>query len=436
MRKGIIGVPTISSTGDFLGMALKNFAGIKQNRRRLIGDELQFIPVEYLKVLDSLDKGDFKAAFMLNPIANNGKAGDRVAEPENGWNSIGEVTVTKSWRNKYRGLTINLVGTDSPNFDVPLVKRYPYLIDQKDVDSVANRPGGRDSLEWWSMIMGVRKSGAVSNRVLTVEMVERMNGFKSNPWTFEPALKLLSIDAGFGGDPCMATPAECGEEVAGVNVMRFGEQQIIPIQLSPQMTPEKQIALWVRNWCAENGVPAEHVFAECGMRATLAVDLALEVGTGISAVNAGGAATPRPVNNELYVTDPKTGERRLKTCHEHYSKFVTEMAFSVRELVESGQARNFPRPAAEEFEKREWQFVYGDRYELETKDLYKKRMGGESPNCSDSVAIAVEGARRLGFVIERTPEPGHAKKTRDDDWLGREVKDWKAVEQKQELNYT
>src|SRR5204863_10070180 len=39
MRKGIIGIPCISSQGEFLGMALKNFAGIKQKRRRLVGDE-------------------------------------------------------------------------------------------------------------------------------------------------------------------------------------------------------------------------------------------------------------------------------------------------------------------------------------------------------------------------------------------------------------
>ena len=57
--------------------------------------------------------------------------------------------------------------------------------------------------------------------------------------------------------------------------------------------------------------------------------------------------------------------------------------------------------AAKEFQKRKWVYVYGDRYELETKIEYKERNGGKSPNESDSIMIAVEGARRRGFKISK-----------------------------------
>lgn len=424
MRKGIIGVPCISTQGEFLGQALKNFAGIKQKRRRLIGDELQYIPVDYLKVLDALDKGDFKGAFLGNPIGGNGKALDRVSEPMHGWNSLGEVTKTTTWRNKYGGATLNLVGIDSPNFDPETKNKFPYLVDEQDAIRVAARPGGKKSLEWWSMIMGVRKLGVVSNRVLDSALLENCGAFKDCIWSTEPTLKIYGVDAGYGGDLCVASYIECGTEVGGREVIKFGDQEVVPVEIGTAVTVEDQIAIWCKDRCAVLGVPDANVFIEAGMRATLAVSFSRIMSPRINAINFGGPATNRPVSNDLFVFDETTQARRLKTCYEHYSKFVSELAFAVRAVVECGQARRFPQTAADEFEKREWSFVHGDRYELETKDKYKLRNNGESPNFSDSEMIAVEGARRLGFAIERMPA--------DSGGAGRGIGDWLEAEQSAE----
>lgn len=434
MNKGIIGIPLLSSQGDeFFGMALRNFAGIKQKRRRLIGDELQFLHVDYLKVLDAMDKGDFKAVLLGNPIANNGKALDRVSEPIEGWMNQAEVTTTRTWKNKYNGITINFVGLDSPNFDKETPNRFPYLIDQQDVDSVAKRPGGKDSVEWWSLIMGIRKAGVISDRVLTVALVEGCGGFKDVIWETEPTLKVYGVDAGFGGDACVATYIECGTEVGGREVMKFVEQKVIPVTVSGPVTVEDQIANYVKADCALTGVPDGNVFVECGMRATLAVSFSRIMSPAINAINFGGPATQRPVSNDLFVFDERTQQRRLKTCYEHYSKFVTELAFNVRAVVESGQARTFPMSAAEEFQKRETKFVYNDRHEIESKVDYKARNGGESPNYSDSTMVAVEGALRLGFVVERLTDGAAAT---HDDWLSQEVEKHEREQRKYELNYS
>ena len=436
MRKGILCVPCLGSQGEYMGDALKDFCGIKQRRRRLVGDELQFIPREYLKVLDSLDKGDFRAAFLGNPIADNGKALDAVSEPTDGWDSLGEVTKTKTWKNKYNGVTINLVGTDSPNFDKETPNRYPYLVDQGDVDRVSKRPGGKDSLEWWSQIMGVRKAGAVSNRVLTVQEIENYDGFKDCVWSGQSErIKVYSIDAGFGGDDCVRTWLEFGEAVDGRKLIRFGDQKVIPILVSSKDTPEKQIARYARADCATLGIPAAHLFADAGMYATLMVELAREMGPEVNAVNFGGTATERPVDNATFVWDERTQQKRLKTWHEHVSKFVTELYFVVRILCQCRQARKFPREAAEEFGRRMWEYVSGDRYELETKDEYKLRNSGESPNFADSAAICIEGARRLGFTIEAIPEQGREKKP-DDDYLKNEVERYRKERKTRELHYS
>lgn len=434
MRKGIIGIPCLSSQGEYMGMALKNFAGIKQKRRRLIGDELQFLPQDYLKVLDSLDKGDFKAALLGNPIADNGKALDKVSEPKGGWDSLGEVTRTMTWDNKYNGTTINLVGIDSPNFDKATLNWYPWMVDQSDVDRVSKRPGGKDSIEWWSQIMGVRKAGAVSNRVLTVAEIETCDGFKGNIWLGTETTKVYSIDAGFGGDPCVRTVLEFGKNVDDQDVIVFGEQVVIPIVLSSKLTAEEQIANYAKLDCANLGIHASHVFFDAGMYATLAVQMARVMSPEVNAVNFGGPATQRPVDNETYVFDERTRERRLKTCYETFSRFVTELWFMVRMLVQCRQARKFPRQAAEEFGRREWEYVSQDRFQLETKDDYKLRYSGESPNNADSLVIAVEGARRLGFEIRNLRESTAPKE--DADWLAREHEKYRRYVKKSELSYT
>jgi hypothetical protein len=413
---------------------LAHNCGIKQKRRRLVGDELQFLPQDYLKVLDSLDKGDFKAALLGNPIADNGKALDKVSEPKSGWDSLGEVTKTMTWENKYNGITVNLVGIDSPNFDKETPNWYSYMVDQGDVDRVSRRPGGKDSIEYWSQIMGVRKAGAVSSRVLTVAEIETCGGFGPNIWMGSGTTKIYSIDAGFGGDPCVRTWLEFGKNVDDQDVIVFGDQKVIPILISSKLTAEEQIASYAKLDCANLGIPSSHVYFDAGMYATLAVQMARIMSPEVNAVNFGGTATNRPVDSETYVFDERTRERRLKTCYEAYSKFVTELWFSVRLLVQCRQARKFPREAAEEFGRREWEYVSQDRFQIETKDDYKLRNSGESPNNADSLVIGVEGARRLGFEIRNLRESAASKP--DDDWLQREHEKYRKYVKKTELNYS
>lgn len=432
-RRGLICIPCLGGEGEWIG--LERFVGLKQTRRRLWGDECQFVHSVYVNVLDAFDKGDFKGGFLGNPIGGNGKALDKLAEPKAGWSSLGEITKTTTWRNKYGGITINLVGTDSPNFDPDRPKYYNYLPDQDDVDRVASR-NGKDSPQFWTLIMGVRKIGADLYRVLTIEMCEREGAFNTVTWAGGETTKIYAIDAGFGGDPCEVVDIEFGEDHNGVMVIKFSPTRTIPIRISADVSAEDQIALYVKSECTRLGVPDENIFFDAGMRATLPISMSRIISAQVNAVNFGGPATDRPVNEDTFTIDPKTKEKRLMKCSEQYSKFVTELWYSVRELVEAGQARELPKPAAEEFALRDWRWVpgpLGQRYELETKPEYKAR-NQESPNKADVIAIAVEGARRLGFQI-RNPKKYQNPEQKDDQWLERELLKYRAFVKKSELSY-
>lgn len=409
IRKGIICIPCLDRKGSWVG-GIEKFVGIKQKRRRLLGDEVQFMHPDYLTVLSNLDEGDFKAVLVGNTLANR-KALDRAAEPAEGWENRAQPIKTDVFKNKFDGVTIQLIGTDSPNFDVPAGKPipYPYMVNRKSEARVGNR-WGRDSEQYHSQISGLRKTGLFMHRVLTEDMCRRAGTFERVVWSGEPTVKVYACDMGFGGDRCVAGWCEFGTAVGGDTVLRVNPPT--EIQISVDREPEDQIAMFIRTECVALQIPGANVYFDAGMRATAATALAKHFSTEVNAVNFGSVPSKRPVSASEYILDPQTGAKRLKRCDEHYDRFVTELWFSVRFAVLSKQLRELPLDVAQEFYDREWTKTYGDRYEIETKDDMKERTG-YSPDLADWLAIAVEGARRQGFMIESLPEYVGANENQD-----------------------
>lgn len=431
VRKGIICIPCLDRKGTWVG-GLEKFVGIKQRRRRVLGDEVQFMHQDYLTVLANLDKGDFKGVFVGNALANM-KALDKISEPVEGWGNHPDPKKTEVFKNRYGGNTITLVGTDSPNYDFPPDQptKYPYLVDRQDEIRVSERYG-KNSEQYYSQIAGYRKPGLFAHRVLTQEMCEKYGAFKEAVWQGDPAIKIYACDMGFGGDRAVAGWAEFGTEVGGLSIICVHEPKVIPISMDSE--PEDQIAMFLKNECTSLGIPGSNVFFDAGMRATAATALSKIFSPDVNAVNFGGSPSKRPVSADEYIVDWQTGARRLKRCDEHYIKFVTELWFSVRLAVMGRQIRELPRSVAEEFYLREWTKEKGDRYELEKKEDTKDRTG-VSPDLGDWLSIIVEGARRRGFMIEILPEI-EGQRAGDEDYLQKELEKYQREVRKRQLNYT
>lgn len=431
IRKGIICIPCLDRKGTWVG-GLEKFYGIKQKRRKVLGDEVQFMHPSYLEVLANLDEGDFKGVFVGNTIANR-KALDKIAEPIEGWDNRPQPTKTDVFKNKFDGVTIQLIGTDSPNFDGPVdaPARYKYLVNRQSEIRVGNR-WGRDSEQYHSQISGLRKTGLFAHRVLTEEMCKRRGAFDTVIWQGDPTTKIYACDMGFGGDRCVAGYCEFGLAVGGATVFRVNPPS--EIQINVDLDPEVQIASFIKKECDALGIPGAHVYFDAGMRATAATSLAKMFSLDVNPVNFGGTPTKRPVCADEFVLDKDTGAKRLKRCDEHYDRFISELWFSVRYLVLSGQMKELPADVAGEFYEREWAKGKGDRYELETKEEMKDRTG-YSPDLADWLAIAVEGARRLGFMVESMPEHDGPRKP-DDDYLAKELAKYQQERKKRQLSYT
>lgn len=431
VRNGIIGVPNKTSDGKVQGMG--KFAGRKNTRVWAIADETQFCERSFLDaqnnlinngplllpglirnpdgspLLDSFGKEKplrgYRAVFIGNPNPTRPEnCLHLVCEPEGGWNSVPDDCKTKVWNakqvpnNVVKCRVINLDGADSPNNDFPGdTPKWPQLINSK---TIARYP--KDSEAYWTQGRGMVKLGIAGLKIITRELCDQFHAFDGVTWDgAQKPKKIGMLDAaygGVGGDRCACGWLEFGKCVDGVDRIFIHPYVEVPITIRDDMIPEDQIANFVKKKMTEVGVEPEDFFFDG--RGSMAISLARIWSPMVNTVEFGGSPTERIAGPDLYIDDKDTGERRLKTAKEHYSKFVSELWWSWRYCIESNQIRGLQLDVVMDAAPREWSKAKGDKIEIESKRDMKKRTGC-SPDLADMVAVGIEGARRRGFQIAR-----------------------------------
>lgn len=414
-RNGLAAVPTKKGS-SYVGIS--NWIGIHNKRVRLIADELQMMPRAFLDAASNLSKcEDFKLVGMGNPndIAN---AHGALCEPSpelGGWDSnIDQAPGTKIWETRYPGgVCLQLPGSDSPNMDTPAGKPvpFPFLMTREQMAEDAGIWGTND---WhYAMMNDARMPrGMGDRRVLTRQMAVKFGAMLEPIWENTFRRKIAFLDAayrGTGGDRCIFGVLEFGE---GARISTIGSDSplaylpvgpqkgrmllslvdltVIPIAGGPEADlPEDQIVGFVKNRCAPAGIPPEDFFFDAGMRTSLVTAFARLWSPNVESIDCGGSPTSDMVSRDIQIP-----------CDKYYSKFITQLWYSVRLVVESGQFRNMRESALWEFCAREFKKVSGNRIEVESKADMKQKTG-KSPDEADAVAVGVHGAIQRGFVIEK-----------------------------------
>lgn len=401
MRKGILCIPCKTSSGGQTNISA--YVGMKQKRRRYLADEFQFMSLSMYESLGNANSGDFKMVCAGNPLGQ-GDPLDLIAEPTCGWMAMPEPEVTTVWDNMrfLRSRTVNLVGTDSPNFDYDqsLPAKYPYLTNK---DSIARTVAGygMNSHQFYSQCKGVRRSGLNARRVITKELCQKNKAYEDVTWEDDVMTKIFALDAaygGVGGDRCIGGHIQFGKCMDGHQRIYIHKPQLVPVNIRKAESPEDQISEWTKNYCATHGIPPENGFYDSTGRGSLGISFARIHSNKINPVEFGGKPSDRPVSYDFFIIDDTTKERRLKKCSEHYRKFVTELWWTVRIAIESDQIRGINDEIVNDGCMREWKEVAGNKIEVESKEETKERMG-KSPDIFDWLVTAVEGARRKGFQI-------------------------------------
>lgn len=418
LKKGIICVPCLSS-GRYVGLG--KYVGIKQSRLRLIADEAQLMGPGFLDSISNLASNPgFKAVILGNPIDPLDPLG-LACEPIGGWGSMPEPVKTTVWKTRFMdGKCVNLVGTDSPNFDYPQDQppKYPYMINQRRLDEIAAF-WTKDSQQYYSQGVGVMKTGLLTKRVITRTMCEQHHALRKAEWMDTERTLVYAIDAaysGVGGDRCVGGWIEFGKAAHGGTIVRINPPKIIPIVINVGKEPEDQIAEYVQLDILPIGISPKHVFYDSTGRGTLGSAFARKFGEETPVpIEFGGKPSVRPVRHDLFVSE--NGHDRLKRCDEHYFDFVTELWFSVRYCIESEQLRELPEDVMREGCAREYGRSKGNKFFVESKhDPKARERMVRSPDLFDWLATAIEGARRLGFQIRRLGTHFTENSSDDDFW--------------------
>lgn len=406
-RKGVISRPCYSG-GKWVGLGV--LAGVRQEYLFYLCDELQFMQESFSKSWPHLfANGNVKIIGSGNPKHDPEDQLAVAAEPIEGWNAMPEPQATKCWDTKYMGgRCVNLVGTDSPNFEVPegTPAPYPKLISRSFAQRLAH-DHGLDSFEYYRLVKGVMKVAFASSRVITRQLCREHRAMDKAEWASPERTAVYGLDPSYGGeDRCVGMPLFFGTGIDGNQILQIGSYRVFQFDLREGAAkPEDQLAEILDEELKVYGIdPRDCFYDSCG-KGTLGGAFVRRFGIRCPiAVDSGAKCSERPVRRDLYV-DEKDGSRRPMTCREYYSKFVSEMWFSVRLAIEANQIRELPEDVMAEGCARIYKLVAGNKIQVEPKTNDKekedlRRRLGKSPDLFDCLAIAVEGARQRGFSID------------------------------------
>jgi hypothetical protein len=408
-RNGICGVPC-KKGGAYVGLG--SFAGIKNKRLRMVADECHLMSRVFVDAIANLNKNaDFKCVAMGNPKDTTDALGV-ICEPAahlGGWDGgIDQAPKTKTWPTRFdQGVCVQLVGSDSPNLDGQL--GIP-IIDQKAIDAdIAFY--GKDSLQFTMMDEGRMPRGQGLRRVITRQMCLKFGAMEDPIWKNDKRTKIGFLDAAYGsvgGDRCVYGELEFGEDPNGRQILALTKTMLVPISVEVNELPEDQISTFVKSQCEASGIPPQQFGFDSTGRGTLMGAFGRIWSPHVVPIEFGGKPSERPVT--WIPTANKV------TCRDYYSKFVSELWYSVALTIQSRQFRGMTEEMMNEGSMREWGIVGANKIEVEPKDKMKVKTG-RSPDLFDALVSGVEMARRLGFTISMIVAKDALKI--DDGWKNR-----------------
>jgi hypothetical protein len=399
-RNGFAGIAAKRGS-QYQGMS--GFVGVKNKLVILLADECSLMPRGHVDAVSNLNKNpSFICIASGNPKETTDALGI-LAEPSaelGGWDSgIDQSPGSKTWKTRFQqGICVQLQGEDSPNFDVPEGQPppFPFLITRENIKADI-QAYGRESIQFLMMNAGVMPRGQSLRRVLSRAFCMKFQAFDAPVWLDERRTRIGFLDAAYGstgGDRCVFGEIQFGISVDGINVLALIDTVLVPVSALKEELPEDQIANFVRNQCQTRGIPPDNVYFDSTGRGALMGSFARLWSPMINGVEFGGKPDDVPVSNEIQTP-----------AREYYDRKVTQLWFTTRLVVESGQFRGMTEDALMEFSAREWGIGTNNKKFVEPKDQMKIKTG-RSPDIADAIVVGVWGATKRGFVIKKLSGPG------------------------------
>lgn len=382
--------------------AVGKMIGFKAPRVFVVADELPELSEAIIDAyFSNITKNPTTGFIGLGNPASQFDAFGRLAEPEAGWDSVSEHD--HEWKT-VSGKFIRFDGFRSPNI-IAGEDKWPYLFKQKDLDDDIRRYGS-DSAIVWRMDRGYFSPIGAEDCIYSGADIVKYKAMKGVNWQ-EPPVRVASLDPSFttGGDRTVLTLGEYGKNVDGMKTLKIKRSVLISEDASNKDEPRNfQIARQVVDILKQERIPPTHFAMDTTGAGDVLADIIVTLyGKGFHRVTFSGAATDLPVSN--FDSTP--------AC-EKYKNRMTEIWFSGRDLIQTGQLKGITLDMATEMTARRYtvEKSASARVVAETKPDMKARVGS-SPDLSDSAFILLALCReKLGMVSmskaakpEGTPRP-------------------------------
>jgi hypothetical protein len=374
--------------------ALHNLIGYHNTRVLLVVDEAQGTREAIFQATDNLAKNpEFKCLLLGNAESREDPHG-RFSEPLGGWISVDPDSSTQ-WETRggpARGLgcCVFFDGRKSPAItEAGGEHKYPFLINQRQIDDALAYHGTTEHPRFWSQSIGFWPPVGITQTVLDERIV--LNNHLRDPATwYTDSQQCAVLDPSYeGGDRKVFLPFKFGqvpaEDGAKKWLIEFGNPVELKISVRADQEIHYQIFQQCVDLCRERNIPPNRfALGSSGEGGGLLSIFRREWGP-VVGIEEAGRVSDRPVS----AVNPRPAS-------DEYDRVVTELCFAVREFAINDALRNMPSEAIKELCARKWE-MRNKKIRVETKSEMRRHYP-RSPDYADSVAFAVELARRLGAV--------------------------------------
>ena len=369
--------------------AVGHIQGIHTGRVLIVIDEATDTPQAIFDATANLYAGceSFQMLVIGNPNSHFDPHG-KFSEPKDGWSSV--TVDTSEWETKVQlngepGYCLRFDAEDSPNI-LAGKTTYKFLMTEPQLEG-ARRKYGPESPLFWKFYRGFWAPSGVLKTVFNEPLLAKMKTHLG--FVFRRSIKTIgACDPAFGGgDRAVIRFAEVGIIEDGKPGIELDMYEEIELDADSSEPIHYQLANHIQKRCRENNCKPEDFGVDAsGEGGGLADILAKEWSPKIVRVEFGGAPSDLPVSSE-----------DLRPAKEVYDRRVTELWFTAREYLQSGQLRGIDPWTAKEFCSREFEDERR-KLKLQTKKDMKS-VYGMSPDIADCTVILTEVAKRSGIGV-------------------------------------
>ena len=373
--------------------AMGKLIGYKGEKLILVCDELPELSEKLLQAAEAnlFSNPDFSMIGIGNPNSHYDPFGV-FCTPKAGWASITQQT--DEWETE-RGYCIRFDGEQSPNILLN-ENRYPWMITKEKLADF-RRMLGETTLRYARFVKGWFHETGGSEGVFSEADIIKYKGAMKTIWA-TPPIMVAGFDPAFtnGGDDSMLHFGRLGSDDNGLKILEWGECVELNEDRDLKDQPRThQVVRMLRKECEKRGVSPRHLAIDGTGAGKPFCDVVRSEWSGeFLEVSFGGSASDLPASG----TDSTPSKER-------YTNRVSEIWYSGREYLQSGQIRGIYPALAVELCARQYETRGRGKVCVESKKDMKDRIG-KSPDRADSALLVLALCRaRLGMASKLRTKP-------------------------------